>query len=85
MLQELWRLIVTLYTIPDCPLCADVRALLKEANVSFVERNVKNDFAAMRKMFKLTRQGLVPVVECAGTALVRPANGELMDLLASMT
>jgi len=72
---------VTLYVVPDCPLCADARAWLKQNAVDYVERDVANDFGSLRAMYGLTRQRFVPVFELNGRALVRPSNDELEDLL----
>jgi glutaredoxin len=63
---------VVLYVVPGCPLCAEARSWLIDRQVDFVERDVANDYSALRRMYKLTRQGLVPVIESNGKALVRP-------------
>ncbi len=72
---------VTLYVVPGCPLCADARAWLARHRVAYVERDVANDFAALRAMYKLTRQRLVPVFARGGRALVRPTDRELTEFL----
>jgi glutaredoxin len=72
---------VTLYVVPNCPLCADARAWLRRSGVEFGERDVANDFGALRAMYRLTRQNLVPVIEVKGRALVRPSDAELRKLL----
>jgi arsenate reductase-like glutaredoxin family protein len=72
---------ITLYVVPDCPLCAEARLWLKHHAVEYVERNVADDFGALRAMYKLTRQGLVPVFEAQGRALVRPTDEELTNFL----
>jgi glutaredoxin len=72
---------VTLYVVPHCPLCADARAWLRENGVEFQERDVASDFGALRAMYKLTRQNLVPVIESKGCALVRPSDDELREFL----
>lgn len=68
---------VTLYVVPGCPLCADARRWLERHNIEYTERDVANDFGALRAMHRLTRQRLVPVFETAGHALVRPTEDEL--------
>jgi glutaredoxin len=73
--------LVTLYVVPDCPLCAHARVWLGENNVEFVERDVANNFGALRAMYKLTKQNLVPVFAVNGRALVRPTDGELTEFL----
>lgn len=72
---------VTLYVVPDCPLCARARAWLKGHAVEYEERDVASDFGALRSMHRLTRQRLVPVFEAKGRALVRPTEAELAELL----
>jgi glutaredoxin len=75
------ELIVTLYVVPGCPLCSQARAWLKGHGVSYTERDVANDFGALRAMHKLTRQRFVPVFEAHGRALVRPTDEELAEFL----
>ena len=72
---------VILYVVPDCPLCSRARAWLRRHGVEFVERDVANDFGALRTMYKLTRQRLVPVFQTDAGALVRPTEEELEGLL----
>ena len=72
---------VALFVVPGCPLCAQARAWLKQHRVAYQERDVANDFGALRAMYRLTRQGLVPVFEFQGRALVRPTDDELTELL----
>ena len=72
---------VTLYVVPDCPLCASARRWLERHGIEYMERDVANDFGALRAMHRLTRQRLVPVFEVNGRALVRPLEEELSKLL----
>lgn len=72
---------VTLYVVPGCPLCAHARSWLEAHHIAYTERDVANDFAALRALHRLTRQGLVPVFEKGGRALVRPDDEELSGLL----
>jgi glutaredoxin len=72
---------ITLYTVPGCPLCSRARAWLESHAVEYEERDVANDFGAFRRMYKLTKQRLVPVFEAKGRALVRPREEELTELL----
>lgn len=73
--------IVTLYVVPHCPLCAEARAWLRWRRIEYRERDVANDFGALRAMYKLTHQSLVPVFEVGGRALVRPSGEELQAFL----
>ena len=71
-----------LYTVPNCPLCVAARDWLARHRVAYVERDVAHDFGALRAMYKLTRQKLVPVFAPAGQhALVRPTEDELQLLV----
>ena len=72
---------VTLYVVPACPLCEGARAWLKRHGIAYSERDVANDFGALRAMHRLTRQRLVPVFEANGRALIRPTDDELAEFL----
>ena len=72
---------VTLYVVPDCSLCAHARLWLEDHNTQYLERDVANSFGALRAMYQLTKQRLVPVVEIDGRVLVRPTDEELATLL----
>jgi len=74
---------VTLYVVPDCPLCAAARAWLARHRITFVERDVQTDFGALRAMYRLTRQNLVPVFALGTRALVRPTDKQLEEFLAN--
>ena len=72
---------VMLYVVPECPLCVHARAWLQEHEIAYVERDVANDFGALRLMYELTRQRFVPVFETRGRAMVRPSDAELAEFL----
>jgi len=72
---------VVFFTVPDCPLCDEVRQWLKDNQVKFIERDVAGDFGSLREMYKLTGQSLVPVVSFKSKAVVRPDIGLLTNLL----
>jgi glutaredoxin len=72
---------ITLYVVPGCPLCSQARAWLERHGISYSERDVANDFGALRAMHRLTRQKLVPVFEAKGRAFVRPTEDELTEFL----
>jgi glutaredoxin len=72
---------VTLYVVAGCPLCAHARAWLDRHGMEYRERDVANDFGALRAMHRLTRQRFVPVFEARGRALVRPTDDELGEFL----
>jgi glutaredoxin len=72
---------VTLYVVPGCPLCTHARVWLERNGIKYAERDVANDFGALRAMHRLTRQRFVPVFEAKGRALVRPTDDELAEFL----
>ncbi|MGI8838695.1 MAG: glutaredoxin family protein [Pyrinomonadaceae bacterium] len=72
---------VNLYVVPGCPLCARARDWLNEHAIPYIESDVANNFGALRRMYKLTHQSLVPVFEVDGRSLVRPSNEALTNLL----
>ncbi|HLL70882.1 MAG TPA: glutaredoxin family protein [Pyrinomonadaceae bacterium] len=74
---------VTLYVVPNCPLCANARAWLARHQVAYVERDVQNDFGALRAMYRLTRQNLVPVFARDERALVRPTDEQLAEFFVN--
>ena len=80
-LQYSQQPVVTLYVVPDCPLCERARLWLNGHGIPYLERDVKYDFGPLRSMYKLTGQRLVPVFELAGRALVRPTDRELEEFL----
>ena len=74
---------VTLYVVPNCPLCANARAWLARHRIAFVERDVQRDFGALRTMYRLTKQNLVPVFARDTRALVRPTDDQLVEFLVN--
>ncbi len=74
---------VTLYVVPHCPLCTAARAWLARHRIAYVERDVQSDFGALRAMYRLTRQNLVPVFARGGRALVRPTDQQLEEFLVN--
>jgi glutaredoxin len=79
--ETMSKAMVTLYVVPGCPLCERARAWLESHGIAYVERDVAEDFGALRAMHRLTRQRFVPVFEAGGRALVRPSEAELAELL----
>lgn len=75
---------VTLFVVPNCPLCAHAREWLARHKISFVERDVQQDFGALRAMFRLTKQNLVPVFALGERALVRPTDEQLSEFLVNL-
>ena len=74
---------VTLFVVPNCPLCSTARSWLARHNIPFVERDVKHDWKALRAMYLLTKQNLVPVFARGERALVRPTDKQLEEFLVN--
>jgi glutaredoxin len=74
---------VTLFVVPNCPLCDRARAWLALHRVTYVERDVKQDWRALRAMYLLTEQNLVPVFARGERALVRPTDKQLEEFLVN--
>jgi glutaredoxin len=70
---------VTLFVVPNCPLCTTARVWLARHHIAYVERDVKNDWRALRAMYLLTEQMFVPVFARGDRALVRPTNKQLEE------
>ena len=58
--------IVTVYSTATCPYCAMVKSFLKEKNISFEEKNVGKDKAALDEMRQKSGQMGVPVIDIEG-------------------
>ncbi|MBO8178712.1 glutaredoxin family protein [Aeribacillus pallidus] len=43
---------VIVYSQPDCPPCSVVKMFLKEANIPFTEKNIKEDSRARNELIK---------------------------------
>ncbi len=72
---------LTLFVVPDCPLCIRARDWLASHGVSYQERDVASDFGALRAMYRLTGQRLVPVFSIGDRSLVRPTGEQLTEFL----
>ena len=78
--QEITSHALTLYVVPDCQLCERARRELRRRGADYAERDVTHDFGALRRMYKLTKQRNVPVIEFDGIVLVRPSSVEMDGL-----
>lgn len=61
---------VTIYTTPTCVYCKMTKALFKENNVQYEEKDVSTDRAAADEMIKKSNQMGVPVIDIDGKILV---------------
>lgn len=71
---------ITLFVVSGCPLCQEVREWLELHGIEYGERNVERDYSALRQMFKMTRQRLVPVLKVGEHFSVRPTEEEIARL-----
>ena len=53
------------YTIPNCPMCEELKSYMKNSNISFEETNVEEDFVARAKLVSLDIEQ-TPAVEVNG-------------------
>jgi glutaredoxin len=61
---------ITVYTKTGCPWCIGVTEFLKEKNLPFVEKNVREDETYFAQMETLSGQTKAPVVIIDGFMLV---------------
>lgn len=74
-----------MFVVPNCPICQGVRDWLDEHGIAYDEEDVANSFGALRRMYKMTKQELVPVLVVDGKPLVRPDAKQLDELLAAFS
>lgn len=56
---------VKTYTIPNCPMCEELKKYMKLSNIEYTETNVEEDFVARAKMVSLDIDQM-PAVEVNG-------------------
>lgn len=61
---------VTIYTTPTCAFCKMTKALFKENNIQYEEKDVSIDRAAADEMIQKSNQMGVPVIDIDGKILV---------------
>lgn len=74
---------ITMYVVPNCPICEGVREWLDARGIVYDEHDVANNYGALRRMYKLTRQELVPVLVIDGKSVIRPDARQLEELFGS--
>jgi len=62
--------LIKIYTTASCHWCKVAKKFLKDQNVAFDERNVRNDSNARIEMILKSGQIGVPVLDIAGTIVV---------------
>lgn len=53
------------YTIPNCPMCEELKVYMKNSRIDFEERNVEEDFMARAKLVSLDIEQM-PAIEVNG-------------------
>lgn len=53
------------YTIPNCPMCEELKLYMKNSHISYEEANVEEDFVARAKLVSLDIEQM-PAVEING-------------------
>ncbi len=53
------------YTMPNCPMCEELKSYMKNSHIQFEETNVEEDFMARAKMVSLDIDQM-PAVEVNG-------------------
>ena len=61
---------VTLYTQPDCPPCQIMKMFFKEYDISYDEKNIQKDKAALNELTKKYGAYSTPTVVIDGKAII---------------
>lgn len=72
-----------LYTKAGCPWCGEARQVLVNSRVTFTEKNVSVDPAALAEMRRLSGQTKAPVLDWEGEILADFGAAELKPFLAA--
>ena len=72
---------VIIYSTPTCVYCKMAKALFKEKNVAYEEKDVATDLKAREEMVNKSGQLGVPVIDIDGNVVVGFDKGHLMELL----
>ena len=68
---------ITVYSTPTCPYCIMAKDYLKEKNIPFEDVDVSADREKAREMIQKSGQRGVPVIDAAGTSLLKTAMKKL--------
>lgn len=72
---------IKVYSTPTCPYCVTLKNFLKERGIEFVDIDVSQDEAALKKMTEKSGQLGVPVVEIGGEVVVGFDKEKILKLL----
>lgn len=72
---------VTIYSTPTCVYCKMAKALFKEKEIPYEEKDVAVDMAARDEMIEKSGQLGVPVIDIGGHIVVGFDRSKLLDLI----
>lgn len=72
---------IIIYSTPTCVYCKMAKALFKEKNVAYEEKDVATDLKAREEMVNKSGQMGVPVIDVDGKVAVGFDKKQLQDLL----
>ena len=72
---------VTIYTTPSCVYCKKTKAFFHEHNVTYSEKDVSQDSAAVDEMVQKSGQMGVPVIDVDGAIIIGFDETALRDAL----
>ncbi len=61
---------VTIYTTPTCVFCKKAKAFFNQHNISYSEKDVSQDEAAINEMVEKSGQMGVPVIDVDGSIII---------------
>ncbi len=73
---------LTVFTVPGCPRCEQVKEYLRARGAAFTELNVEGSFAHLKRLRRLTPAREVPVTAGGGGVVVGFDPDALQALLA---
>lgn len=71
----------TLYVIPDCEACDEIKEFLTNRNISYIEKNVNEDIELQKELTDLTGSLKVPTTVVGDEVLTGYSRSKFMDLL----
>ncbi len=72
---------VTVYGLPECPVCKMAKEFLKANKISFIEHDVSKDRQAANTMIEKSGQKQVPVIDVDTTLVIGFDRDKLEQLL----
>ena len=61
---------VTMYTTPSCVYCKKTKAFFQEHGITYAEKDVSTDSAAVEEMVQKSGQMGVPVIDIDGAIII---------------